>query len=714
MRKNALLLTWMLTCWLLPAQAQKITAAIFERAYAAYPAVPRPLLEGLAQAASRLQPLVPDEEDDYHAGPPRYGLFALVQDGKGYFRNTLTEVCRHHGISEADCKKDPALEVMAVAHYLHDLCLRYNVKDLLQVMPVLEAFSELPATGNVNQFARASAAYEVYYQLSNGFAAGEVTVHQQTLEPQNWFDAQTFRLVKSPAILIDGDAVQAAGEAYRPRNNTAAATGPDAVTATDYPPALWLTSPNYSSRNSTAISAVTIHTTQGSYAGTLSWFQNTASNVSAHYTIRSSDGQITQMVREAQKAWHVGNENPYTVGIEHEGFVAQTGWYTTAMYNASAALTKDICTDNGINPTTCYNGPAHSGVVLLSSTIRIKGHQHFPNQNHSDPGINWDWPRYYGLINPSAACSAPATLNESFVSTAFANLNWTAVTGASSYTLEWKTSAAATWSSTTSTVNYKTIAGLAAGTSYNWRIKTTCSSGGVSAYSATKTFSTQASCWDANEPNNVYTAPSSYNTTNTFTYGKICGSGDVDFYRITTTATQNITFKLQTLPKNYNIETFTGAGAFLAGGYAAGTADETVTLFSRPAGSYLFKVYAANGADNDALNDYRLQVTLAAPTTPVRLANVITSEELVQEGSIGIYPNPVQQAMQVSWQLPEAGAATIEVLDYFNRRILVQRVQSPAGAQTLRLNSSQWKDGAYLLRITHSGGVVQQRFMVRK
>jgi hypothetical protein len=35
----------------------------------------------------------------------------------------------------------------------------------------------------------------------------------------------------------------------------------------------------------------------------------------------------------------------------------------------------------------------------LGSCIKIKGHQHFPNQTHDDPGPNWDWYYYYTLVN---------------------------------------------------------------------------------------------------------------------------------------------------------------------------------------------------------------------------------------------------------------------------------------------------------------------------
>ena len=89
------------------------------------------------------------------------------------------------------------------------------------------------------------------------------------------------------------------------------------------------------------ITHVTIHTAEGSYAGTICGFQNCSAQVSAHYVVRSSDGQITQMVLEKDKAWHVGSENSYTVGIEHEGYMsAPSTWFTDAMYNASALLTR--------------------------------------------------------------------------------------------------------------------------------------------------------------------------------------------------------------------------------------------------------------------------------------------------------------------------------------------------------------------------------------
>src|SRR3546814_8656528 len=124
--------------------------------------------------------------------------------------------------------------------------------------------------------------------------------------------------LNAPLVRLDPDKHVADTEAFaidprteqlgarQPAGNGIAATGGVQSLATvDFPGARWVTSPNYPSRSGTAVREVAIHTMQGSYAGSISWFQNSSSQVSAHYLIRSSDGQVTQMVREYNKAWHV-------------------------------------------------------------------------------------------------------------------------------------------------------------------------------------------------------------------------------------------------------------------------------------------------------------------------------------------------------------------------------------------------------------------------
>ena len=155
----------------------------------------------------------------------------------------------------------------------------------------------------------------------------------------------------------------------------------------DYGPAHWVpaSSSNYraSSRpGSYAIDRVVIHTAQGSYAGTISWFQNPSASVSSHYVIRSSDGDVTQMVRHKDVAWHAGNWNNRSIGIEHEGFVDNASWYTESMYRSSAAVTRHAADQYGIP---------------LDRT-HVVGHSEVPGATHTDPGPNWDWNRYMSYV----------------------------------------------------------------------------------------------------------------------------------------------------------------------------------------------------------------------------------------------------------------------------------------------------------------------------
>ncbi|MFT5687109.1 MAG: hypothetical protein ACI8RZ_008066 [Myxococcota bacterium] len=153
-------------------------------------------------------------------------------------------------------------------------------------------------------------------------------------------------------------------------------------------------SSNYSdySRSTSDISYVVIHTVQGSYSGCISWFQNSSASVSAHYVVRSSDGQVTQMLKEEDVGWHAGNwdYNEASVGIEHEGYVeSPETWYTDTMYGASAALTADIIDRNSIPLSRSY----------------IIAHSEVPGATHTDPGSGWDWDYYMELIGEGGGTS---------------------------------------------------------------------------------------------------------------------------------------------------------------------------------------------------------------------------------------------------------------------------------------------------------------------
>ena len=159
-------------------------------------------------------------------------------------------------------------------------------------------------------------------------------------------------------------------------------------------------SSNYTNDSRSSATKVVIHTVQGSYSGAISWFQNSAAQVSAHYTVRSSDGQITQSVDEEDVAWHAGHwdTNKASIGIEHEGYVEDPAkWYTDSLYRQSAALTADICNRYGI-PKDRSHVIGHFEVPGCSSGGGGSG-------CHTDPGSGWDWDYYMSLVTGSGSGS---------------------------------------------------------------------------------------------------------------------------------------------------------------------------------------------------------------------------------------------------------------------------------------------------------------------
>ncbi len=371
----------------------------FKKAYALYPSVPKGILEAVAWTQSRFMHLVPQQESCIGI-PKTYGIMGLVEDGKNYFRNNLSTVSQLSGFREADIKNNTETTIIAYAAAFNTLQQQQNIfsNDLSEYKTILLQLSELPLTNDlINDFALNSHLYQLYWFLNQSEFQNAYGFPQYNTDLKKMFGNNYEVLSSSSVIVSETSVISNSGQNYK-------GTNVSTLISPDYPPAIYnpAATCNYSSRGGTAISAVVIHDVEGTYAGCISWFQNCAASVSAHYVLRSSDGQVTQMVLESAKAWHVGTENPYTIGLEHEGYNNSASWYTNAMYVSSANLVKDICVSNSINPLRCYYGPGCSGsssTCGLGACTKIKGHQMYPNQTHDDPGPYWNWDKYYKLIN---------------------------------------------------------------------------------------------------------------------------------------------------------------------------------------------------------------------------------------------------------------------------------------------------------------------------
>ena len=188
------------------------------------------------------------------------------------------------------------------------------------------------------------------------------------------------------------------------------ATASVAAAKSDYADALWRASPNRNSRPGGAIGKVAmiiIHTCEGAYTGCWSWLANPDSRVSAHYVVKEDGSEVTQLVRDADRGWHIGSDyecalnrrfecwrngnsnNHFTIGIEHAGYASQTRW-SAGQLDASAKLVCDLARRHGIP----------------RDNLHILGHAQLQPHNRTDPGARWPWAEYYARID--AHCGAGA------------------------------------------------------------------------------------------------------------------------------------------------------------------------------------------------------------------------------------------------------------------------------------------------------------------
>ena len=174
----------------------------------------------------------------------------------------------------------------------------------------------------------------------------------------------------------------------------------------DLPIKEFVASPNYNSRPAGVdVDSVIVHTTEGSLAGTLSWLQNSASGVSAHFVI-APDGELYQMVNSGNRAWHATYYNSRSIGVEMVGYAGQASTWndanlaTLAQVLAWSAVQFDI-------PVQRPAGDAYDYANDRFDAAGIIGHSQIQPWNKSDPGPFFPWQQVLNDTNAVIAAAVP-------------------------------------------------------------------------------------------------------------------------------------------------------------------------------------------------------------------------------------------------------------------------------------------------------------------
>src|SRR5215217_4831903 len=284
-------------------------------------------------------PSVSDYEKGELEGHGAYGIMQLVQNP---WRDTLGRAASLTGLSREELKAGRAANVRGGAAVLADI---QGPNKPAELNGWQEAVAEY---GDTDLYA-----VEVYQTLQEGASATISTGESLQLSPQD---------VELPLILTARSKADYRRAVWRPAHRS-----------------------NYTDRNRGAkqIDMIIVHVAQGSYSGTINWFQYGPSNVSAHYVL-SREGQVAQCVHNEDIAWHAGNwrYNRMSIGIEHAGYAGDPNTWTDRMYRASAKLSAYL--------SRRFNIPVDRRHII--------GHRQVPGVNKRCPGQYFNFDRYLRMI----------------------------------------------------------------------------------------------------------------------------------------------------------------------------------------------------------------------------------------------------------------------------------------------------------------------------
>jgi hypothetical protein len=285
-----------------------------------------------------------------------------------------------------------------------------------------------------------------------------------------------------------------------------------------------------------------------------------------------------------------------------------------------------------------------------------------------------------------ATCNSPVSLTASGITTVAAKLSWASVSGVSKYAVDYKKVTATTWTSATSgtTSLSITLSSLTAGTSYDYRVKSICSTSSSSLYN-TAQFSTIAICPDQLESNNTISAakaiPLGVNI-----QAQIASNSDLDFYSFSNTSSQNnIKLALFNLPANYNMKLFSPSGTLLATAQNTGTANETINYNTTVIGTYKVEVYGYNKAYNNT-SCYTLIATAGSSTFA---PEIYGSQIIAITNDLNIYPVPASQVVTITFKQDENSFASVYINDGLGKTVAVKKIPVKIGENMCQFDVSE-------------------------
>jgi hypothetical protein len=338
------------------------------------------------------------------------------------------------------------------------------------------------------------------------------------------------------------------------------------------------------------------------------------------------------------------------------------------------------------------------------------------------------------------ACGIPSNLSATSVTTTGAVLSWSAISGATTYNIEYRLASSVSWSIVSNlTTTTHSMSGLSSCADYEFRVQSMCSAG-VSPYSATSTFTTggcQPIYCLSRGTNSLsdYISKVSLGTINNTT-GSNAGYGD--FTALSTTLNGNASYVISLTPGfrtspfkeswtvyiDYNQNgSFEDAGEKVAHG---GGAQMISRMFTVPDDALngttrmrvqMKRLTSANGPCHTftygEVEDYSVDISGNAQAIQRAPEDGIAVEVSSKLSELNIYPNPATDKITVSID-GNGKDCSIHIVDLNGKLIIQKQELLIEGNNKIEINTDELINGIYFLSVESNGEVKRSKFLVVK
>lgn len=318
-------------------------------------------------------------------------------------------------------------------------------------------------------------------------------------------------------------------------------------------------------------------------------------------------------------------------------------------------------------------------------------------------------------------CNTPTGLNASAITSSSALVSWNAVSGVSSYNLQYKLSSSGTWSQVNTTSTAVQLNGLSPSTSYDVRVQSVCS-GSTSAFSSIVSFTTSAASsycpskgtssaeeWISrvklNLVDRVSASDGGYYDATSLVADVVRGQTQTIYFRSGITGAPRNLYWTIWIDYNQN-GSFTDVGEKVISGFTSST-NLLYSTFTPPTtaalGKTRMRVSMKEGTYSTSceifprgeVEDYSVNIK-ATGTLPSKIES---GESTLLFSDVSISPNPVSDLLIINYTSVDLDPLSIEIKDAFGKNISKQLTNTNFGFNQKQVDVSNLINGIYFITL---------------